>query len=155
VKKVQEYWVWGKEDPRVAGFCGYHYDTRTVYPQCPGLYSDGPCPTLYGHACCFKYGAGAYPRLNALLQQIGRSIMAGCDKAGMVIMTGRQTVGGTDWQVWEGAAPNHATLSIHAGEAPATALTNFHASATSWSERVNDQWNTAGIKDSDGYVSTL
>jgi hypothetical protein len=76
VKKVQEYWVWGKEDPRVAGFCGYHYDTRTVYPQCPGLYSDGPCPTLYGHACCFKYGAGAYPRLNALLQQIGRSIMA-------------------------------------------------------------------------------
>ena len=85
----------------------------------------------------------------------GETLVPGCDKAGMVIMTGRQTIGGTDWQIWEGAAPNHATLSIHAGEAPATALTNFHASATSWSERVNDQWNTAGIKDSDGYVSTL
>lgn len=79
VKKVQEYWAWGKEDSRVAGFCGYHYDTRTVYPQCPGLNSDGPCPTLYGHACCFKYGAGSYPRLNALLQKIGRSIMAKMD----------------------------------------------------------------------------
>ena len=85
----------------------------------------------------------------------GETLVPGCDKAGMVIMTGRQTIGGTDWQIWEGAAPNHATLSIHTGEAPATALTNFHASATSWSERVNDQWNTAGIKDSDGYVSTL
>ena len=77
VTKVQEYWAWGKADPRVAGFCGYHYNTRTVFPQCPGFHSDGPCPTLYGHACCFKYGAGAYPRLNALLQQIGHSIMGG------------------------------------------------------------------------------
>ena len=82
VAKVQEYWAWGKEDTRVAGFCGYHYNTRTVYPQCPGFHSDGPCPTLYGHACCFKYGAGAYPRLNALLQQIGRSIMAGSTSNG-------------------------------------------------------------------------
>ena len=40
---------------------------------------------------------------------------------------------------------------LRTGEAPATALANFKKSTTSWSERLNDQWNTAGIKDSDGY----
>ena len=69
----------------------------------------------------------------------------------MVTLTGRPKVGPTDWQIWEGVPPNHATLSIRTGQAPATALDNFHKSATSWSERVNDQWNTAGIKDTDGY----
>jgi hypothetical protein len=28
-------------------------------------------------------------------------LVPGCDKAGIVIMTGRQTVGSTDWQIWE------------------------------------------------------
>lgn len=69
----------------------------------------------------------------------------------MVILTGRQRVGVTDWQIWEGGPPNHATLAIRAGVPPAVALKNFHSSATSWSERINDQWNTAGIKDTDGY----
>ena len=35
----------------------------------------GPCPSLSGHACCYKYGAVAYPKLNALLQTIGRAII--------------------------------------------------------------------------------
>jgi non-lysosomal glucosylceramidase len=78
-------------------------------------------------------------------------LSAGCDAAGMVILTGRPAPGVTDWMIWEGAAPNHATLAIRTGEAPSTALDNFHKSATSWSERINDQWNTAGIKDTDGY----
>ena len=82
---------------------------------------------------------------------VGENLVAGCDKAGIVILTGRPTPGVTDWQIWEGGAPNHATVAIRSGEAPATALENFRKSATSWSERVNDQWNTAGIKDTDGY----
>jgi len=53
--------------------------------------------------------------------------------------------------IWEGGAPNHATVAIRTGEPPATALENFRKSATSWSQRINDQWNTAGIKDTDGY----
>ena len=81
----------------------------------------------------------------------GERLLPSCDRAGMVILTGRPEVGVTDWQIWEGAAPNHATLALRTGEAPATALANFKKSTTSWSERLNDQWNTAGIKDSDGY----
>jgi len=32
--KMQRYWDWAQTDPRVAGFNGYHYDTRTIYPEC-------------------------------------------------------------------------------------------------------------------------
>jgi hypothetical protein len=81
----------------------------------------------------------------------GERLVSGCDKAGIVILTGRPKVGSYDWQIWEGAAPNHATLALRTGESPTTALANFKKSTTSWIERVNDQWNTAGIKDSDGY----
>ena len=81
----------------------------------------------------------------------GTDLEAGCGKGGMVILTGRSKVGVTDWQVWEGGPPNHASLALRAGAPPAEALANFKQSATSWSQRVNDQWNTAGIKDTDGY----
>merc|ERR1719272_755596 len=81
----------------------------------------------------------------------GNNLAAGCDNAGIVILTGRPSPGVTDWQIWEGGAPNHATVAIRSGESPSTALNNFKKSATSWSERINDQWNTAGIKDTNGY----
>jgi non-lysosomal glucosylceramidase len=74
----------------------------------------------------------------------GETLAAGCDNAGIVILTGRKKTGVTDWQIWEGGPPNHATVAIRSGESPSTALDNFHHSATSWSERINDQWNTAG-----------
>ena len=57
--------------------------------------------------------------------------------------------------IWEGGAPNHATVAIRTGVPPATALEDFRKSATSWSQRINDQWNTAGIKDTDGCDDTL
>ena len=81
----------------------------------------------------------------------GEALVEGCDDAGIVILTGRSPPGVTDWQIWEGGPPNHATLGLRTGEPPATALANFQRSATSWSQRINDQWNTAGIKDTDGY----
>ena len=74
--KMQRYWSWAQSDARCAGFNGYHYNTRTTYPQCQGD-EPGPCPSLSGHACCYKYGAVAYPRLNALLQKIGRAVLGG------------------------------------------------------------------------------
>ena len=80
----------------------------------------------------------------------GAALVDGCDDAGIVILTGRTPPGVTDWQIWEGGAPNHATVGLQTGEPPATALANFQKSATSWSQRINDQWNTAGIKDTDG-----
>ena len=74
--KMQRYWTWAQEDPRVVGFNGYHYNTRTTYPGCEGTHS-GPCPGLDkpGSACCYKYGAVAYPSLMALLKEIGTSIL--------------------------------------------------------------------------------
>ena len=74
--KMQRYWSWAQSDARCAGFNGYHYNTRTTYPQCEGD-EPGPCPSLSGHACCYKYGAVAYPQLNALLQKIGRAVLGG------------------------------------------------------------------------------
>eukprot|EP00035_Acanthoeca_spectabilis_P015534 m.310465 g.310465 ORF g.310465 m.310465 type:complete len:540 (-) comp16380_c0_seq1:162-1781(-) len=83
--------------------------------------------------------------------QVGGHLSPGCDNAGVAILTGRAR-GATDWMSWEGAAPNQATLALRSGaQPPAEALENFRKSATSWSERINDQWNTAGIKDTDGY----
>jgi hypothetical protein len=76
--KMQRYWEWAQADTLVAGFNGYHYNTRVAYPECKGD-QPGPCPSLSGHACCYKYGAVAYPRLNALLQKIGHAIAERAD----------------------------------------------------------------------------
>ena len=78
----------------------------------------------------------------------------GCPN-GMVVLTGRaedgDTTGGCDLQVWEMAPPNHASLGIHLGQPVASMLAVFEPSATSWSKRLNNQWDTAGIKDTSGY----
>ena len=42
----------------------------------------------------------------------GEMLTEGCDDAGIVILTGRPKVGVTDWQIWEGGAPNHATARL-------------------------------------------
>lgn len=69
----------------------------------------------------------------------------------MLAMVGRPLPHVADWMIWEGAAPNHASLAIRNRVPLPSALNNFKNSATSWSQRVNDQWNTAGLKDTDGY----
>jgi len=69
---------------------------------------------------------------------------------GLITLTGR-TPGITDWQIWEMASYNHATLALHMGGSAATSLGKYEASATSWSQRINDQWSTAGLKDTAGY----
>ena len=125
-----------------------------------GLFADA----LYAQVLAYSAGLGTLVSSEAKLRQHlhaqlatncahaeGAALAPGCANAGMVTLTGRAKLGPTDWQIWEGIPPNHASLSIHTGQDPATALENFHSSATSWSERTNDQWNTAGIKDSDGY----
>ncbi len=49
------------------------------------------------------------------------------------------------------APPNHATLGLHLGQPVDEMLAVFESSATSYSRRINDQWNTAGLKDTAGY----
>lgn len=156
-------WVEANATVADSGFWAAASDGCTDKQGCTsqhGFFGDA----LYGQVLAYSAGLGTIvssedklrSHLKAELARNcfhveGQALKPGCDKAGIVILTGRPKVGVTDWQVWEGGAPNHATVAIRSGEAPATALSNFHASATSWSERINDQWNTAGIKDTDGY----
>ena len=46
--------------------------------------------------------------------------------------------------------PNHASLGIPMGQPVVEMLSVFEGSATSYSRRFNDQWDTAGLKDAAG-----
>ncbi len=70
---------------------------------------------------------------------------------GLVALTGRYPQQSADLQIWEMAPPNHATLGLHLGQPVDEMLAVFESSATSYSRRINDQWNTAGLKDTAGY----
>jgi non-lysosomal glucosylceramidase len=75
---------------------------------------------------------------------------------GLVALTGRypttpRSATHADLQIWEMAPPNHATLGLHLGQHVDEMLAVFEPSATSYSRRINDQWNTAGLKDTTGY----
>ena len=52
--------------------------------------------------------------------------------------------------VWEMPPANHATLGLHLGLPLDQMLAVFEGSATSYSRRINDQWNVAGLKDTAG-----
>lgn len=83
----------------------------------------------------------------------------GCPN-GLVGITGRP-VQGTDLMVWAMTNYNHATLLVRRSDggmrAGATspqvgrALALAQAAGTSYTERVRDQWNVAGIQSNDGY----
>jgi hypothetical protein len=54
------------------------------------------------------------------------------------------------------ATYDHASLAIHrhaVATATADALSLTQGTGTSYSDRLNDQWNIAGIKSNDGYPS--
>eukprot|EP00043_Microstomoeca_roanoka_P010110 m.96381 g.96381 ORF g.96381 m.96381 type:complete len:1092 (-) comp14791_c0_seq2:334-3609(-) len=71
---------------------------------------------------------------------------------GLRAITGAQ-IGGTDDCIWQGASPNWATLNLHLYGASAypAALAQPEKSLNVWRERLNDQWNTAGLAGHDGY----
>ena len=55
-------------------------------------------------------------------------------------------------QIWEMATYDHVALALHRKQAPLSeALALAEGSGTSYSQRLNDQWNIAGIKSNDGY----
>lgn len=158
-----DYTLYTKQGGAVAGSWAAASDGCTDKQGCAtqhGFFAD----VLYAQVLAYSAGLGLLVSSEEKLKSHlaaelatncvhadGEDLARGCDDAGIVILTGRATPGVTDWQIWEGGAPNHATVAIRSGESPATALSNFKKSATSWSERINDQWNTAGIKDTDGY----
>lgn len=82
-------------------------------------------------------------------QVVDTKLVDGCPN-GLLTLTGR-THGKTDWQIWEMGSYTDGALALYLGQSPSDALVHFEAAATSWSRRMNDQWNTAGIKDTAGY----
>ena len=93
------------------------------------------------------------------------AIQPGCLN-GLVIMT-KRPVELTDLQVWEMATHNHVSLLLHRKrtqkrlgqqrQAPSPSLEDIlglsEGTGTSYSQRINDQWNVAGIKTNDGFPS--
>ena len=82
-------------------------------------------------------------------------LRAGCEN-GLVIMSGRplQPSGQTtasDLQVWEMATYDTVTLQLHRGASWPGALQLAEGTGTSYAQRLHDQWNVAGIKDTQGY----
>ena len=61
--KLQGYWVWFRNDSRLAGIVPWHFSTR------PGRQSDG-------QYCDMRLGASSFPELLAQLRTIGREINA-------------------------------------------------------------------------------
>ena len=96
------------------------------------------------------------------------TVVPGCLN-GLVIMTNRP-VELTDLQVWEMATHNHVSLMLHRKrtssrsgrhwgqrQSPSPSLESIlemsKGTGTSYSQRINDQWNVAGIKTNDGFPS--
>eukprot|EP00658_Telonema_sp_P-2_P012197 TRINITY_DN14648_c0_g1_i1.p1 TRINITY_DN14648_c0_g1~~TRINITY_DN14648_c0_g1_i1.p1 ORF type:complete len:256 (+),score=58.98 TRINITY_DN14648_c0_g1_i1:105-770(+) len=112
--------------------------------------------SLVGSEMCIRDRSHLATQLaRGCVQFVDGNPAPGCPN-GMVVFTGREQDGGgvtgqCDYQVWEMAPPNHATLGIHLGLDVDQMLAVFEPSATSWSQRINNQWDTAGIKDTAGY----
>ena len=96
------------------------------------------------------------------------TVVPGCLN-GLVIMT-KRPVELTDLQVWEMATHDHVSLMLHRKrtsissasllgqpQSPSPSLESIlelsQGTGTSYSQRMNDQWNVAGIKTNDGFPS--
>lgn len=78
----------------------------------------------------------------------GRLITGSCPN-GLVIMTNRP-IEKTDLQIWEMATYDHVALALHRNQTEVSAALELaEASGTSYSSRLNDQWNIAGIKSNE------
>jgi non-lysosomal glucosylceramidase len=53
-------------------------------------------------------------------------------------------------EIWQMGSPDWATLNIHTGMDPTTALEQPKKSLGLWNRVINDQWNTAGIASPEG-----
>ncbi len=88
-------------------------------------------------------------KANCVHNQVGTGdLVHGCPN-GLVIMTNRP-VEKTDLQIWEMATYDHVALMLHRNQTGLSdALMLAEASGTSYSLRMNDQWNIAGIKSNE------
>ncbi len=74
---------------------------------------------------------------------------SGCPN-GFITYTGRDPADWSDWQMWQMITHDWSALEIRTGGNTTDALARSAGSAAAWSRVQNDQWNTAGISDTDG-----
>lgn len=88
-------------------------------------------------------------KANCVHNEVGTgNLVHGCPN-GLVIMTNRP-IELTDLQIWEMATYDHVALALHRNQTEMSeALVLAEASGTSYSLRMNDQWNIAGIKSNE------
>ena len=152
------------------GFYNAGSDNCTAEVGCErgiGIFSDA----FYAQVLAYSVGLGdllARPeRLDQHLQYVAKKncihndmtkpstpLVSGCPN-GLVTMTGRLTEQ-TDLSVWEMATFDHAALMLRRATSSAEAdasLALAEGTGTSYAKRINDQWNTAGVKFNDGNPS--
>lgn len=146
---------------------GQYYDAAssgcTAHVGCNvsmGKFSDSFNGQLYAYGLGLGHVVSNISRLAAHQTLMGAALckhvvderlVDGCPN-GLLTLTGRTPQPAkTDWQIWEMGSYTNGALALYLGKPPADALHHYKAAATSWSERVRDQWNTAGIKDTAGY----
>lgn len=61
------YFAWAKEDPRIAGFNGWHFNNRSI--------------AQHSEPCDMELGAVAMPSVVSKLEEIGKYIIAGAGGA--------------------------------------------------------------------------
>ena len=155
--------------------CLQNVTKSDVMTNCTGgLFSD----SFYAQVLGYSVGLGDMlvdpTRLDQHLQAVGdlncvhtepgifnQTLRPGCP-IGLITMTHR-IPHGTDLMIWEMGTYNQASLKIHRGRNSMTpfnasvaaeyAMDGIYGTATSYSERINDQWNIAGVKFNNGNPS--
>ena len=161
---------YGNARENTEGFYNAGSDNCTAEVGCErgiGIFSDA----FYAQVLAYSVGLGdllARPeRLDQHLQYVAKKncihndmtkpstpLVSGCPN-GLVTMTGRLTEQ-TDLSVWEMATFDHAALMLRRATSSAEAdasLALAEGTGTSYAKRINDQWNTAGVKFNDGNPS--
>ena len=80
------------------------------------------------------------------------TLAQGCPN-GLITLVGRANPGGTDHQIWQMVNHDWAALRLRVGGADDIdgSLEFSKRSVEGWSMRVKDQWNTAGIADTESF----
>jgi len=147
------------------GFYNAASNCDTTSRTCSGIGSFADA--FYAQVLAYSLGLGSLlpdgDRLDAHLNYTWKTnckstdietgeLVPGCPN-GLLIMTERP-VQMTDLQIWEMATHDHVALVLHRNLlSPSAALALSEGTGTSYSQRINDQWNVAGIKFNDGYPS--
>ena len=123
-----------------------------------GFFADA----FYAQVLSYSVGLGQLSKdLDKLKSHLAATVENNCKRVvdfklepgcpnGFITYTGRDPVEWSDWQMWQMMTHDWSALEIRTGGNVTDALVRSAGSAAAWSRVQNDQWNTAGISDTDG-----